>query len=43
MEINTFVSKGEKGKYQLVVSEKSWKKFKQKLKTITRKTTPNEF
>ena len=32
--------KGEKGKYQLVVSEKSWKKLKQKLKIITRKTTP---
>ena len=35
--------KGERGKYQLVVSEKSWKKFKQKLKTITRKTTPMSF
>jgi len=35
--------KGEKGKYQLVVSEKSWKKLKQKLKTITRKTTPMSF
>jgi group II intron reverse transcriptase/maturase len=35
--------KGEKGKYQLVVSEKSWKKFKQKLKTTTRKTTPMSF
>ena len=32
--------KGTKGKYQLVVSEKSWKKLKQNLKTITRKTTP---
>ena len=32
--------KGERGKYQLVVSDKSWKKLKQKLKTITRKTTP---
>jgi len=32
--------KGEKGKYQLVVSKKSWAKFKQKLKLITRKTTP---
>ncbi len=32
--------KGEKGKYQLVVSDKSWKKLKQKLKTFTRKTTP---
>ena len=35
--------KGEKGKYQLIVSNKSWKKFKQKLKIITRKTTPMSF
>jgi RNA-directed DNA polymerase len=35
--------KGEKGKYQLVVSEKSWKKLKQKLKILTRKTTPMSF
>jgi len=35
--------KGEKGKYQLVVSEKGWKSLKQKLKTITRKTTPCTF
>jgi RNA-directed DNA polymerase len=40
--VPTYV-KGEKGKYQLVVSEKSWKKLKQKLKTITRKTTPMSF
>ena len=32
--------KGTKGKYQLVVSEKSWEKLKQSLKTITRKTSP---
>jgi group II intron reverse transcriptase/maturase len=32
--------KGTKGKYQLVVSDKSWKKLKQEAKTITRKTTP---
>jgi group II intron reverse transcriptase/maturase len=32
--------KGTKGKYQLVVSEKSWNKLKQELKTITRKTAP---
>jgi group II intron reverse transcriptase/maturase len=32
--------KGTKGKYQLVVSDKSWDKLKQNLKTITRKTTP---
>ncbi len=35
--------KGERGKYQLVVSAKSWKSLKQKLKTITRKTTPMSF
>lgn len=35
--------KGEKGKYQLVVSEKSWKTLKRNLKTITRKTTPKTF
>ena len=40
--VPTYV-KGEKGKYQLVVSEKSWKLLKQKLKTITRKTTPCTF
>lgn len=33
--------KGIKGKYQLVVSEKSWKNLKQTLKTITRKTVPS--
>jgi RNA-directed DNA polymerase len=33
--------KGTKGKYQLVVSEKSWDKLKQNLKTITRKTAPS--
>lgn len=40
--VPTYV-KGEKGKYQLVVSDKSWKKLKQKLKTITKKTTPMSF
>lgn len=40
--VPTYV-KGERGKYQLVVSEKSWEKLKQKLKTITRKTTPISF
>ena len=40
--VPTYV-KGEKGKYQLIVSDKSWKKFKQKLKIITRKTTPMSF
>jgi RNA-directed DNA polymerase len=33
--------KGTKGEYQLVVSDKSWDKLKQNLKTITRKTTPS--
>ena len=32
--------KGAKGKYQLIVSEKSWKTLKQNLKTLTRKTAP---
>jgi len=40
--VPTYV-KGEKGKYQLVVNEKSWKSLKEKLKTITRKTTPMSF
>lgn len=40
--VPTYV-KGEKGKYQLVVSDKSWKSLKQKLKIITRKTTPCSF
>jgi group II intron reverse transcriptase/maturase len=40
--VPTYV-KGEKGKYQLVVSEKSWTSLKMKLKTITRKTTPSSF
>jgi hypothetical protein len=38
----TFV-KGEKGKYQLVVSEKGWNNLKLKIKIITRKTTPATF
>jgi len=40
--VPTYV-KGERGKYQLVVSKKSRAKFRQKLKTITRKTTPMSF
>jgi len=32
--------KGEKGKYQLIVTKKRWKTLKAKLKQITRKTTP---
>ena len=37
--VPTYV-KGEKGKYQLIVQEKGWKRLKENLKTITRKTTP---
>jgi hypothetical protein len=35
--------KGTKSKYQLVVSDKSWKKLKLEAKTITRKTAPLTF
>jgi group II intron reverse transcriptase/maturase len=35
--------KGEKGKYQLVVTDKRWKTLKMKLKEITRKTSPMSF
>jgi len=35
--------KGDKGKYQLVVKDKGWKSLKQKIKIITRKTTPSTF
>jgi len=35
--------KGDKGKYQVVVSEKKWKTLKQELKLITKKTTPSTF
>ncbi len=35
--------KGTSGQYQLVASEKSWKRFKTKLKAITRKTAPYSF
>ena len=35
--------KGEKGKYQLVVTKKRWKSLKIKLKEMTRKTTPMSF
>ena len=40
--VPTYV-KGEKGKYQLVASEKSWKTLKEKLKQTTRKTMPMSF
>ena len=35
--------KGDKGKYQLTVNEKAWQRLKQKLKSITRKTSPLTF
>lgn len=35
--------KGSKGKYQLIVSEKSWKRIKAELKETTRKTNPMSF
>jgi group II intron reverse transcriptase/maturase len=40
--VPTYV-KGEKGKYQLIASEKSWKSIKHELKIITRKTSPMTF
>jgi len=39
---STFES-GAKGKYQLVVGKKAWKRLKQRLKTVTRKTIPMSF
>ena len=35
--------KGERGKYQLVVSKSKWEKLKAELKAITRKTIPMTF
>ncbi len=35
--------KGAKGKYQIIVLDKSWKKLKASIKQITRKTTPSSF
>lgn len=35
--------KGERGKYQIIVSKKKWKSFKQELKALTRKTIPMSF
>ncbi|HLV41746.1 MAG TPA: group II intron reverse transcriptase/maturase, partial [Brumimicrobium sp.] len=35
--------KGDKGKYQLMVGNKAWKRLKQRLKFITRKTIPKSF
>ena len=36
-------AKDDRSKYQPVASEKSWQTLKQKLKAITRKTTPSSF
>lgn len=35
--------KGDTGKYQLVVNDKSWQALKRSLKSITRKTAPSTF
>lgn len=35
--------KGDKGQYQLIVSEKAWQRLKMRVKSITRKTTPASF
>lgn len=35
--------KGDKGKYQLVVSDKAWRRLKMSVKEITRKTKPMSF
>jgi len=35
--------KGDTGKYQLVVNEKSWQALKRSLKSITKKTAPSTF
>jgi len=35
--------KGAKGKYQLVVTDKSWNNLKRSLKSITKKTAPSTF
>jgi RNA-directed DNA polymerase len=35
--------KGDKGKYQLTVSDKAWQRLKQTLKTITKKTNAKTF
>lgn len=35
--------KGIQGQYQLVVSEKAWKRLKERQNSITRKSTPMSF
>jgi group II intron reverse transcriptase/maturase len=40
--VPTYV-KGDKGRYQLVVSEKAWQRLKTRVKALTRKTRPMTF
>jgi len=43
---HSFVSsykKGDRGKYRLCIAKKSWKRLKEKIKVITRKTSPIPF
>ncbi len=42
MFVPTYI-KGEKGKYQLIISENGWKNLKQKVKNLTRKTSELSF
>ena len=35
--------KGDKGKYRLSIAKKSWKRLKEKIKVVTRKTSPIPF
>ena len=35
--------RGDKGKYQLIVSDKAWQGLQQRLKSVTRKTSPITF
>ena len=42
-DIVSTYQKGNKGQYQLVVGAKAWQGLKQRLKLITRKTTPLTF
>ena len=40
--VSTYI-KGDRGKYQLIVSDKAWERLKRSLKAITRKTFPLSF
>jgi len=40
--VSTYI-KGDRGKYQLIVSDKAWQRLKRSLKAITRKTFPLSF